>query len=394
MKPFEDHVARFLEFACWDHHVHGKGDHYMYDRAAMRLLAQRPDIARDSIYTAIVCGARAEVERILADRPEAARESGGSRAWTPLLYLCYTRFSHQPTIDNAVSIGRALLDCGADPNAYYMAGDARYSALVGVAGAGEQDSPRQPQAKALYQLLLERGAGPYDIQVLYNTHFSSDVLWWLELTYAHAVQTGRTADWDDPNWSMLDMGGYGPGAHFLLGLAIQKNDLPLAEWLLAHGASPTVATPSHPKFRPAGTLYQEALRLGLDEMADLLVRYGATPGPLLLDDTPLGYAAHFWHQPMIAFLSRFSRDIWNLAFTGCVERLRDVLNAEPGLARAVSPARGAPLWWLPDDEEKALAIVELFLTHGADPSIRTKEGRTAADWALTRGMMAVAQRLG
>ena len=64
-------------------------------------------------------------------------------------------------------------------------------ALVGVAGEGEQDSPPQPYARELFQLLLERGAEPFDIQVLYNTHFTGNVLWWLELVYAHTIKTGR-----------------------------------------------------------------------------------------------------------------------------------------------------------------------------------------------------------
>src|SRR5262249_59158211 len=115
---------------------------------------------------------------------------------------------------------------------------ARYSALGGAAGEGEQDSPRQPQGPALYRLLLELGAGPYDIQVLYNTHFSGDLRWWLELTYARSVATGRQADWDDPYWSMLGMGGYGPGAYFVLKTAIDHDNPALAEWALTHGARP------------------------------------------------------------------------------------------------------------------------------------------------------------
>jgi len=142
-------VAAFLGFACWDHHVHGKGVHGRCDRAAGRLLAQHPEIARDSIYTAVVCGQRDEVGRLIAANPEVACASGGTRGWTPLLYLCYTRFTHQPAIDSAVAIGRMLLDAGANPNDFYMAGSARYTALVGVAGEGEQDSPRQPQGAAL-----------------------------------------------------------------------------------------------------------------------------------------------------------------------------------------------------------------------------------------------------
>jgi ankyrin repeat protein len=483
-------VSWFLEWACWDHHVHGKVDHRMCDRAASRLLTQNAEIARDSLYTAIVCGDIDEVRRILVDRPEAACEPGGSRGWSPLLYLCYTRFSHQPTIDNAVKIGHLLLDLGANPNDLYMAGDARYSALTGVAGEGEQDSPRQPQAEELFQLLLERGAEPFDIQVLYNTHFSGDMLWWLELIYAHTVKTGRGAEWDDPNWMMLDMEPYGPGAYFLLNVAVEKNDLKLAEWLLSHGASPN-ATSSHPKFKPRHTLYEHAVIEGLIDMAALLLRYGASPTTPVLtglesfvaacfrldheqaseltsehpeylqspdamftaarkdradvveflldlgvaievsddhntralhhaaignaqgaarlliergaeidpiesrhDAPPIGWATHGDHADMIEFLSRLSRGPWRLAFNGCVDRLREVLNVDPDLAKLVDDNGITPLWWLPDDEAKASEIVELFLAHGADPSIKSKQGRTAADWARKRGMLDIARRLG
>jgi len=483
-------VSWFLEWACWDHHVHGKVDHRMCDRAASRLLMQNPEIARDSLYTAILSGEIDDVRRILAGRPEAAREPGGSREWTPLLYLCYARFSHRPTIDNAVEIARMLLDLGANPNDFYMAGNARYSALTGVAGEGEQDSPRQPQAEELFQLLLERGAEPFDIQVLYNTHFSGDMLWWLESIYAHTAKTGRGTAWDDPNWMMLDMEPYGPGAHFLLNVAVEKDDLKLADWLLSHGASPN-ATSSHPKFKPRHTLYEHAVIEGLTDMAALLLRYGAiakTPGltgPQLFvaacfrldheqareiasehpeylqspdamftaarkdradvveflldlgvpievrddhntralhhaaianaqrvarfliergaeidpiesrhDSPPIGWATHGDHAGMIGFLSTHSRDVWRLSFNGYVDRLSDVLSAEPDLAKLVDDNGITPLWWLPDDEAKAFDIVGLLLAHGADPSIKSKQGRVAADWARKRGMLDVARRLG
>ena len=80
---------------------------------------------------------------------------------------------------------------------------------------------------------------------------------------------------------------------------------------------------------------------------------------------------------MIDFLSRFSRFVWTLAFRGYVDRLRDVLREQPDLAKQVASDGITPLWWLPDDEEKALEIVELFLSHGADPSIRSTRGTTA-----------------
>jgi hypothetical protein len=117
-----ERVATFLQTACWDEHVHGKRDHRRCDRTAQRLLAHDPAIARDSIYTAVVCGDIEEVTRILAAQPEVARTRGGSRAWTPILYLAYTRFTHAPTLEHAVSIADLLLDHGADPNDFYMAG--------------------------------------------------------------------------------------------------------------------------------------------------------------------------------------------------------------------------------------------------------------------------------
>jgi ankyrin repeat protein len=276
-------IVAFLQSACWDHRVHGKADHRMHDRAAARLLAEDPSIARDSLYTAIVCGERDEVARILAAHPDAARTRGGARGWTPILYLAFTRFLHAPTIDNAPAIARLLLDHGADPNDFYMAGDARYSVLTGIAGEGEQDAPRQPYAGPLFELLLERGAEPFDIQVLYDTHFSGDMLWWLELVHKHTVRSARGVAWHDPDWAMFDMGAYGSGARFLLETAVKKRSMPLARWLLEHGANPN-APPARDRRFPKRSLYELAVLEDLPEMAELLARHGATCSAPALDE--------------------------------------------------------------------------------------------------------------
>src|SRR6266403_2695471 len=103
-------VARFLRNACPDHHIRGGPAHVMALHTAERLLKRHPEIARDSLYTAIVCGDIAEVERALRERPEAAREKSpgagpdrsrvggvedifkvaGPKHWEPLLFLCFT----------------------------------------------------------------------------------------------------------------------------------------------------------------------------------------------------------------------------------------------------------------------------------------------------------------
>ena len=82
------------------------------------------------------------VQRAIAARPEIAREKGGPKGsygaagmtyvvdatgaafpkWEPLLYLCFTRLENPASNDNALAIAKLLLDNGADPNSYFMAG--------------------------------------------------------------------------------------------------------------------------------------------------------------------------------------------------------------------------------------------------------------------------------
>lgn len=494
-------ISLFLEYACADPILNnGPAAHARRARAALRILNRHPEIARDSIHTAVVCGDLEEVERILRERPEAATERGGPQRrrhlpereglWTPLLHLCYGRLPLPAASENAIAIARALLDAGADPDDYFEVGShpCRYTALCGAAGEGEDDGPPHPQKKALARLLLERGAEPYDIQVIYNIHFHANVLWFLELMYEFSVKLGRQADWEDPNWPMLNMGPYGSGARWHLDLAVKKNDLELAEWLLAHGANPNATASSDPRLSQR-TLYEEAQRQGFTEMAGLLLRCGATPSPIVLDgveafaaacfrldrddalaqlaqhpeylrspvpifsaarqdrvdvvkflldlgvppdiedqqkqrplheaaahdslrvaelliargaeiepvetnwnNTPLDHAMYGNLPRMIEFLSGFTRDVFRLTWIGNIERLREVLNEEPDLAKTAGDGN-TPLMSLPEDEARAKEIVELLVAHGADPTTKNKEGTTAAALAEKRGLYDVAYLL-
>jgi ankyrin repeat protein len=501
-------VGRFLEYACPDHHVRGRPAHRMAQHAAMRILQQNPEIAHDNIYTAVVCGEIADVERILREQPELARarcpvtgpdRSGpgeqydflgdlGGKEWDPLLYLCFTRLPLAKANDQAIAIARLLLDCGADPNAYFMAGDSRYTPMVGVIGEGEEDRPPHPYRNELTRLLLERGAAPYDGQVIYNIHFHGKTLWWMKLIYEFSVKAGRRADWDDPEWYILDQGGYGSGARWNLRIAVEKNDIELAEWCLAHGANPNAAPERDQRF-PQRSLYEHAVRLGHAEIAGLLAHYGAEVRDVPLGDedrfvaaclrldrdqvrqmlgkhpeflrstkaifaaakqdradvvaflldlgtslevedgkkqrplhvaaannalrvterliqggaevdsyelnynnTPLDFAVYHDYPRMIELLTPHSHDVWSLTFTGALDRLREVLSAEPQLAKV--SGQTTPLFQLPEDEHTAIEIVKLFLEHGADPGFRSKEnGATAADVARKRGMHQVAALL-
>src|SRR6185503_13043870 len=130
--------------------------------------------------------------------------------------------------------------------------------------------------------LLERGADPYDSQVAYNIHFGGKVLWFLEMIYEHTVRTGRAADWDDPEWRMLNAGGYGTGARWFLEIAVEHNDVALAEWCLAHGANPNTAPGAQRRNRQR-PLYEDAIFRGHTEVAELLVRHGATRSSMALN---------------------------------------------------------------------------------------------------------------
>jgi ankyrin repeat protein len=502
-------VHWFLENACPDHHVRSRPAHRMARHTAMRILEHNPDIAHYSLHTAVVCGDLAEVERILAERPQSASEKSsetapdrsdvggagdlfrdiGPKGWEPLLYLAFTRLPLASANDNALTIARTLLDHGADPNSFFQAGGSSYTPLVGVIGEGEEDRPPHRRRDALATLFLERGANPYDIQVIYNVGFHGDFLWFLKLIYDESVKRGQQADWDDPEWSMLDMGGYGSGARFLLGNAVERNNLESAEWMLAHGANPNAAPPRDRRMSKR-SLYEEAVRNGFNEMADLLVRHGATRSELTLEgieafsaacfrldreaahalsarhqeylkstetifaaakrdrsdvvelllelgvspdvhdgenqralhiaayhdairvgtmllergaeidpvesrwgNTPLDAAVHSDSARMIDVLGRVSRDVWNLSFTGKVERLREIFSMEPELARVSSKQYGTPLFWLPEDEAAAIDVVELFLANGADTSLTNADGHTAADRAERRGLFDAAELL-
>jgi ankyrin repeat protein len=482
-------VSNFLGFACWDHLTHGRGDYAAIAAAAMRLLDRHPEIASADIYTAVVCGNRARVEQLLTEQPSLADRRGGLRNWEPLLYLCYARLPIRSLRQESVAIARLLLDRGANPNAYYMAGHSVYGALVGVAGDGEQDAPPHPARDELYALLLQRGAEPYDDQVLYNTHFRGDVLWWLKLTWQYSVAAGRQRDWADSDLPIFDMGGYGSGARFLLWLAIRKNNRDLAEWLLERGANPN-ARPPRASTLPQMSLHRYAVLEGRQDIADLLLRHGATRDDAMSSDdemfaaacmqldretaaaiarrrseylqspnvlchaarldrsdvvallldlgvrvnsqdsngrtalhaaagsdaraaailllergadanireaqyhaTPLGMASHYDHRAMIDLLTPYSRDVWSLTSQGKIDRLREVLAAEPQRATEIGPHGSTLLWHLPNDEERALQVVELLLAYGADPSVKGEDGTMAADSARALGQQRIAERL-
>src|SRR5262245_50027125 len=460
-------VAAFLEAAAPHCDVRGPGSRRSHLHAAMRLLALHPDIARVNFFTAVVCGDLEEVGRVLATRPLVASEPGGPHDWPPLLYLCNARLDIPAARDHAVAIATALLDAGADPNAKYILHGSEeypYSALTSVLGRGEEEAQTHPQAEALARLLLERGAEPYDTQLLYNVFadnssrplLGDDLVWLLDLIYEHSVKRGRASDWNDPEWPMLDPWGRRRGAAFLLEAAADRHLVAMTEWLLAHGARQRAMPPKETSEEEAfiaacfrldraqverefagdrgSSLAMRAMfaaaRHDRADVVEMLLDLGVSPDvehadqghartlheaaaadapqviALLVERgadvdaresnwnaTPMGFAVFGHRERAIGTLARVSRDVFNLAATGSIDRLRQVLDEEPSLAASVNSYGATPLMRLPDDDVGAVQIVDVLLAHGADASIRTPGGRTAADIALERGLDAAAERL-
>ena len=129
--------------------------------------------------------------------------------------------------------------------------------------------------------------------------------------------------------------------------------------------------------------------------ARVLIERGAELDPVesRYGGTPLGRAGYYRHQAMIDLLAERSGDVWELAFLGKVERLRELLAGRPALGR-ISGGGQTPLMWLPpEDEGRAIEVARVFLEYGADPTLRNPEGMTAADRAERQGMAELARML-
>lgn len=252
-----------------------RGDDFLrhaLDRAnaplAAHILRKHPDVAQFSLHTAVVASDLAEVERRLAADAASASTAGGPRNWQPLQYLCFARLPLTESSEHAVAIARALLNAGADPSASWNDGwENPFRLLTGVIGDGEQRHSPHPRAVELAELLIERGANPYDTQSLYNTSLSYDDTFWLDFLYSRSEAAGNAARWRSkeawPANGMLD---------YLLGNAVSRNHLKRTRWLLERGAQATA-----PHFYSKRNLHTEALLGGFTELAQLLRDHGAQP---------------------------------------------------------------------------------------------------------------------
>ena len=336
------------------------------DRASgARILTRWPEIGNDSLFSAVATGNLAEVARRLAADPAAANRKGGPLDREPLLYLAYSRLPGSET--TGLEIARLLLEHGADPNARWIGpwGEPAFTVLTGVIGAGESNQPPHPQAQDLALLLIDRGTDPYDPQALYNTSLWGDDTTWLEFLWTQSEERGRLDSWRAAP-ATPKIGGAVPmnALDYLLGNAVPANHLRRAEWLLAHGAD---ANRLHPySKRP---LREEALVLGFEGLAALLVRYGAAATPLSGTSAFRAACMRLDREEAHA-LARLHPEVLtdpDPMLTACRRGRADVVAMLLGLGVAVDVADDAQVRGLQCAVASgSMEVVELLVEHGAD----------------------------
>jgi ankyrin repeat protein len=163
--------------------------------------------------------------------------------------------------------------------------------------------------------------------------------------------------------------------------AIRRDDVATAELLLDLGMSPDIGDGQD--FRAL----HSTTHAGAIGIAKLLIARGAEVDAIeqRYKSTALGHAVYQVRPDMVALLAPFSRDIASLCWGASTGRLRALLSEDRTLANKPGRWGEPPLFCLPDDEERAVDVIELLLAFGADRTARNKEGLTPAEACRKRG---------
>ncbi len=270
---FDAAVTEFLKAATEEH-----------SGRAERILALHPKIRTANFHTALVLGVAGAVDARLTKDPSLATTAGGPRGWLPIHYICHTVVGSPPAPAGLADIARQLISLGADPNTRFpwQHHNVRRPVLWGAS--------RIAQSLPLVTALLDAGADPNDGVTLPLAASAGDIPV-LEALLAHGANVdqhwatdGSTALYAILNWSRTPDGilwllahGADPNAVFAengetpLHVAARAWDVPLVEAMVAHGAD--IA-----RRRADGrTPYAVAELNGNRAVADWLLAHGASP---------------------------------------------------------------------------------------------------------------------
>jgi ankyrin repeat protein len=367
---------------------------------AVRMLAATPELAGYNFATAVVLGDADRVQAELARDPGLATQVDARTGWTALHAACASRWHRldPARAGGLVSVVRLLLDAGADPDGHAPGRPGRGSGWTPLlcAVAGSANPP-------VVTLLLERGAVPDDHD-LYLAEFGGDDHESLRLLLgATAGVAGIAQQALAAPLSLNDI----EGVRLLLDAGADPrryhddNDEPasaayeavrhgcsaeLVELLLAHGAEP--GRPGSDGRSP----YTLARLQGRDDLADILLRYGAADDTTDIDR----FLAGLQHADQAAVQEQLAQD------HGLLDRLT-VEQQAAALTRAAETGHAAALALMLDlgfpvdardgDNDGATPLhaaayhgsadaVRLLLARGADLEARdTTYDSTPLDWA-------------
>src|SRR5205823_4926409 len=193
--------ARTLEFAAAIREFLEAATDDRRDRA-QRILALHPKIATANFYTALVLGDAAAVDARLTKDPSLATTAGGPRGWLPIHYICYTSVGSSGLAD----IARRLLNLGVDPNTKFpwFHHNVRRPILWGAS--------RVAQSLALVTTPLHVAARAWDLPLV-------------EAMVTRGADISRRRSDGRTPYAVAELNG----------------NRAVADWLLAHGASPELS---------------------------------------------------------------------------------------------------------------------------------------------------------
>lgn len=353
---------------------------------AERILALHPKIRGANLYTALVLGYARAVDARLTKDPSLATNAGGPRGWLPIHYICHTVVGESGLAD----IARRLIALGADPNTKFpwVHHGVRRPVLWGAA--------RIAQSLPLVNVLLDAGADPNDGVTLPLSASAGDIPV-LEALLARGANVdqrwasdGSTSLYAILHWSRTPEGvlwllthGADPnavsagngGSETPLHVAARVSDVPIVESMVTHGAD------IERRRADGRTPYAVAALNGNRAVADWLLAHGASPE--LLDVDRLVAACSLGDRATAEALlarnpglkSEITDDHYN-AFHQAAER-NDVRALETMLTAGFDPNR-------PDGSIGKTALhsaamegwpdaVRVLLAHGASVHVRDRE---------------------
>lgn len=326
LDPIHAEAARFLKALREDD-----------SNTARKVLERTPKVARYSLHTAAAAGEADLVVALLAKDPGLAVSLSPGDTVRPLIYAVSedVKRDRENWVDAQLTIVRALLDAGADPNTTVTIPDVSDGIPALYFPCNSNNVP-------VARLLLERGAKPTDGESLYHAAQNGNIEC-LELL----LQFGANVNFGPSEYGNTPL-------HFLAAHTpdnqISAKAMRGLHWLLAHGADPSV--PSSGKWtaesQSGETPLHRIAAVGHD-VAVLrdLIEHGA-PVNAKRDDGLTAYrlAARGGYTEAAAYLASVGADTTLTAvdellaacMSGRSDDARRVANANPGIIEQLGPS--------------------------------------------------------